>query len=69
MLDLYDADVRQLGQGLLDRHFSAVPLVTTCLARIDEVKHLNAIVPVNPRAVEIAAEKDALLAANCRSAA
>jgi amidase len=57
---LYGATLEELNEGLTNKCFTSVDLVSAYLARIEEVNdELNAIIEVNPDALEIAASLDA----------
>jgi amidase len=59
-VDLYEAGAHELLECLANGSLSSVDLTKAYLARIAEVNgDLRAVVTLNPRALEIAAEKDA----------
>lgn len=62
--DLLDATLEDLRTGLDAGHFTSVDLVNTYLARIKETDDaLNAVLEINPDALKIAAEHDAMIQA------
>ncbi|KAK7062776.1 hypothetical protein VNI00_000265 [Paramarasmius palmivorus] len=56
--DLYEASVVELQEGLDAGHFSSVDLVKAYFARINETSFLNAVIEMNPSALEQAAALD-----------
>ncbi|VDB96526.1 unnamed protein product [Peniophora sp. CBMAI 1063] len=62
-LDLYEASISELQEGLTQKHFTSVNLVQAYLARIEEVNlrgpTLRAVIETNPHVLDKAAELDA----------